>query len=236
MAADFNLTRSAEIARLLSEVIALFEPFACRSWLEWGGRILFVQYQSKVEAEDRQLEEARRREEEERVKKAAAEARVEGFRERRRALAEERRRVLGEYRGKTLSKEGLQARNAELEAEARAIDRDEGGELGNEEEEIGEKRDEERLEGEEFDGLPVIRTRKRKVTVVEDNEGEEEKDELEEEVMGGEMKRARLDMVPAFEFEGPVSVLTKVFEPTNVIFCVVRSMRDSEGRTAVRRC
>jgi hypothetical protein len=52
MAADFKLTRSAAIARLLMDMIVLYEPLACQSWLEWGGRILFVQYQSKVKVEE----------------------------------------------------------------------------------------------------------------------------------------------------------------------------------------
>jgi hypothetical protein len=214
MAADFDMMRSAAIARLLSEVVELYEPLACRSWLEWGGKIIFIQYQLQVEAEDRRLEEARKREEEEREREAAVEARVEGFRERRRALVEARRQALGEYRGKTLSKEGLHARNAELEAEAKAIDREERGEANEgeveQEEEMEERREEERREeenDEEHDGLPVVRIRKRKAAVVEEDEGEEELDELEDDAARGERKRARHEETGLLVFKGPVSFI-----------------------------
>jgi hypothetical protein len=214
MAADFDVMRSAAIARLLAEVVELYEPLACRSWLEWGGSIIFIQYQMQVEAEDRRIEAERRQEEEERAREAAVEARAEGFRERRRVLVEARREALGEYRAKTLSKEGLQAKNAQFEAEAEAIDREERGETNEGEMENEEEEKEERLEeekgreeemDEEHDGLPVVRIRKRKAAVVEDDEGEEELDELEDEA-GGERKRARHEEGGLLVFKGPVSL------------------------------
>jgi hypothetical protein len=71
--------------------------FPCCSWLELGGKILFAQYQAKVEAMEQQLEETRKQEEEEQVREAAVEARVEGFQERWQALAEAHHWVLGEF-------------------------------------------------------------------------------------------------------------------------------------------
>jgi hypothetical protein len=220
MAADFDTMRSAAIARLLSEVVVLYEPLACRSWLEWGGKIIYIQYQAQVEAEDRRIEEARKREEEERVREAAVEARAEGFRERRRVLVEARREALGEYRAKTLSKEGLHAKNAQFEAEAKAIDREERGDadegetgngVGNEEEEMEEKRVEEKEEeenhDEEHDGLPVVRIRKRKAVVLEDDEGEDEVDELEGETTTDRGKRSKREEGGLLSFKGPVSFI-----------------------------
>jgi hypothetical protein len=81
MAEDFNVTRSAEVARLLSDVIVGYESFACREWLEWGGSILFGKLMAEVELQERKLEESRKREEAEKERKAAVEARAEGFRE-----------------------------------------------------------------------------------------------------------------------------------------------------------
>jgi hypothetical protein len=175
--------------------------------------------------EARVAAEAKLRAEEECKRQRVADEKAAKLQERREALRLARAQAIGEFRAKTLSKEGLKSRNAEFEAEANAIDREERGEL--EEKEVEEEKEE------LVEGLPVIRMRKRKAVVVDD-EGEEECDELDEEATGGEIKRARLDMVPTFEFEGPVSVLTMCFEPTNVKVaqpCVV-----AEGAAKCTRC
>jgi hypothetical protein len=98
MAEDFNVNRSAEVARLLSDVIVGYESFACHEWLEWGGSILFSKLMAEVELQERKLEESRKREEAEKERKAVVEARAEGFRERERALTEACHLVLGEFR------------------------------------------------------------------------------------------------------------------------------------------
>jgi hypothetical protein len=162
------------------------------------------------------LEEVRKREEEERVREAAVEARAEGFRERWRVLAEATCHALGEYWDKTLSKEGLHAKNAELKAKAKAINREEHGEANegeteNEEEEKEEKRDEERedegRDEEEYDGLPVIRMRKRKAVVLEDDKGEDEVDELKGDTTTGRAKRLRREEAGLLVFKGLVSLI-----------------------------
>jgi hypothetical protein len=158
MADDLKLARTKDVEHLLSEVLTLYEPMACRGWLEWGGEVLFAKFKAEVEETERKLEELRKREEEERAKEAAAEVRAAGFRERRQALAEARRLVLGEYRAKTVSKEGLQAKNAEFEAEAEAIEREElGGANGGE---VGESDGKRKAgEGENGEGPVVKRAR-----------------------------------------------------------------------------
>jgi hypothetical protein len=181
----------------------MFEPLARREWLEWGGILLFSKLQEELDEEVRVAEEAKRREEEEVEQQRVADEKASKLQERREALRLARAQAIGEFRSKTLSKEGLKARNADFEAEANAIEKVERGELEEKEVEVNEEEKEELVEG-----LPVIRTRKRKAIVVEDDEGEEERDEIDEEATGGEIKWARLDMVPAFEFEGPVFLLS----------------------------
>jgi hypothetical protein len=117
-----EVPQSAEVARLLLDAIITYESFACREWLEWGGSILFGRLMAEAEVQERELEESRKREEVEKERQAVVEARAEGFREGWRVLTEACHLVLAEFRVKTLSKEGLQTKNIEFEAEVEAIE------------------------------------------------------------------------------------------------------------------
>jgi hypothetical protein len=234
MADGLGEERGRSITNLVDEAIKVFEPLARREWLEWGGTTLFGEYQAKLEAEKRVEEERRRREEEEVERQRVAEEKAKRLEERREGLRVARAMLTEEFRAKTLSKEALRERNAVLQAEAKAIEEeereDEGGKE-NETEEHEEKRDEGNGD-EEVEDLPVIRTRKRKVAkVVEDDEGEEEVDELEEGTTEGDMKRPRLETTGLLVFKGPVSNLSII---SNLLTrYIVRQMRHSQSRTAV---
>jgi hypothetical protein len=242
MADGLGVERSSFVEDLIEEVTKSFEPLARREWLEWGGDLLFVSYKAQIEAEDRAMVEQKRREEEEVERQRAADEKAKKLQERREVLRVARGRAIAEFREKTLSKEGLKAHNAELEVEAQAIDREEnagvnGGEMENEEEETEERRDVERREegheDEEYDGLPVVRMRKRKAVAVEEDEGEDEHDELDEETVGGEGKRVRHEEGGLLVFKGPVSFIQSI--STLLKMFVVRSMRFPQGRATVRR-
>jgi hypothetical protein len=117
--------------------------------------------------------------------------------------------AIAEFREKTLSKEGLKARNVELEVEAEAIDKEEKKPEVEDEEVERREDDKKREEGNEeedlVEGLPVIWMRKRKaIVVVDDDEGEEEQDELDEETAG--RKRVRHEEMGLLIFEGLVSL------------------------------
>jgi hypothetical protein len=126
-----------------------------------------------------------------------------------------RKGITDEFRAKTISKEVFRLRNAEIALEWRELNEEERE--GSKVEEIGPskekgKGDEEKVtegrDDEEVDGLPVIRTRKRKVAEpVEDEEGEEDIDELEEGTTGGGRKWAKREDKGLLVFEGPVSYI-----------------------------
>jgi hypothetical protein len=85
---------------------------------------------------------------------------------RKAALGEAQRAIMAEFRAKTLSWDELQQRNAELAAEAYAIEKEEEG-----------KKDEDEVEEDtvEFRGSSQVVAGKRKADKVEeDNEGEDE--------------------------------------------------------------
>ena len=194
------------VETLVAESTKAFEHMARREWVEWGGQVLFREYQAKLEAEERVEVERRRREEEEEEQRRVADEKAKRLDERREALRAAQATLTEEFRAKVVSKETLRERNAALQAEARAIEEEEqeeetAKEVGAEVEE--EKGDEEK-EDEGAEGLPVIYTRKRKV---EDDEGEDEVDELEETTTRAEAKRPRLEKTSLLSFKGPVSRL-----------------------------
>jgi len=174
------------VQKVVDEVFQLFSPMARREWLVWGGELLFPDLSDQVERE-RQEEEVRRvREQEEEAKRAKEDAKKAKIEARRGALAEARNALLAAFCAKTVPKEELQRRNAELAAEAEGIMRAEAGE-----------EDDEELE----DELPVARLRKRKALVAEDEEdGEDEVEEVEVAV-----KRAKFAHGELLEFAGAVS-------------------------------
>jgi hypothetical protein len=99
---------------------------------------LFSDLKEQVEREEREEKEARlreaeeseriaKREAEEEAKRVAAEAKTARVEARKIALGEARKSVLADFRAKTLSKEDLLRRNAELAAEASAIEKEEAG-------------------------------------------------------------------------------------------------------------
>ena len=134
-------------------------------------------------------EEARRaREVEDNVRKAAAAAKAAQLEDRWAALVDTWNSVLAEFRVKTLSKEELKKQNAELEAEARDIERDEAGE---------------EIEDEEEHELPTVRLGKRKAVALEADEEEEEEDELEANETVA--KRAKMLGSDLLDVKGPVS-------------------------------
>jgi methylthioribose-1-phosphate isomerase len=73
--------------------------------------------------------EQKQQEEEEVERQRVAEEMVAKLQDRWEALRVARHTAIHEFRAKTLSKEGLKARNAELEAEACAIDKEEREEV-----------------------------------------------------------------------------------------------------------
>jgi hypothetical protein len=164
---------------VVEEAFALFAPLARREWLSWGGDLFFSDLKEKVEREEQEKEEARLREAEEsermakqeaeeEAKRVAAEAKAARVEARKAALGEARKSVLADFRAKTLSKEDLLRRNAELAAEASAIEKEEADD-GDEVEEV-----------EETVGLgesSQVTAGKRKADEVEgDDDGEDEVD------------------------------------------------------------
>jgi hypothetical protein len=211
MADGLGEERSVFVEDLLCEVIKAFESIARREWLEWGGRFIFSKLQSEVDVEVQAATEAKQREEEEAERQWVTDGRAKHLEERREALRVARVTLAGEFRAKTLSKEDLRERNTVLQAEARAIEVEEWGDVKDDEAgaEIGghEEKEVEGNEEEKVEDLPVIRLRKWRVeTIVEDDEGEEELDELDEgRTTADEVKRPRLREMGLLTFKGPVS-------------------------------
>jgi hypothetical protein len=236
MADGLGEERGPFVEDLLREVQKAFEPLARREWLEWGAKVLFVEYQAKLEAEERVEMERRRREEEEEEQRRVADEKAKQFDERREALRAARATLTEEFRAKTVSKEALRERNAALQAEARAIEEEEQAGTKDEESrletDVGEEKGEEGKvdEDEEVDGLPVIRMRKRRIEEVEENEeGEEEVDELEEDARRGGEKRPRQEETGLLVFKGPVSLIQSI---SNLLktFCSVIVAVPSKSR------
>jgi hypothetical protein len=132
--------------------------------------------QEKKEARLREAEESEwivKREAEEEAKRVAAEAKVARVEVWKVALREARKSVLADFRAKTLSKEELLQRNAELAAEASVIEKeeaDDGDEVEVVEETMGlgessqvaaEKRKADEVEGDD-DGEVEVDTKRSK--------------------------------------------------------------------------
>jgi hypothetical protein len=126
------------VQEVVEEAFSLFAPLLRRDWLSWGGELLFSDLREQVEREEREEKEARlreaeeservaRREVEEEAKCVAAEAKAARLEARRVALGEVRKLVLAEFWAKTLLKDDLLRQNAELAAEASAIEKEEAG-------------------------------------------------------------------------------------------------------------
>jgi hypothetical protein len=133
----------------------------------------------QVEREERREKEARLREAEEserlakreaveEAKRVAAEAKAGRLEARKVALGEARKSVLAEFRAKTLSKEELLRRNAELAAEASAIEKEEADD-GDEVEEVEET-------VELGEGSQVAAGKRKADEVEGDDDGEDEVD------------------------------------------------------------
>jgi hypothetical protein len=202
LADDLGEERDSAVQKVIVEAFELFAPLARREWLSWGGELLFSDLAEQVEREEREAAEAKARaeaeaaeakrlEDEERARRDAAAAKAAKLQGRKAALLAARSAALAGFRAKTLSKEDLQLRNAELAAEAKAIEREEV------EGEVEKEEDEE----EEADDLPVVRVAKRKAEIFEDDE--EEVDQLEED--GVDAKRAKFASSGLLDFEGAVS-------------------------------
>jgi hypothetical protein len=170
-------------------VFEAFKPLARREWLAWGGELLFGDLREEVAKEEAEEEARRAREVEDGIQEAAAAAKAARIEDRRAALVVTRNSALAEFRAKSLSKEELKKRNAELEAEARDIERDEAGEEVEDDEEEPE--------------LPTVRLGKRKAVVLDVDEEEEEEDELEADET--KAKRAKMSGSDLLDVEGPVS-------------------------------
>jgi hypothetical protein len=168
---------------MMQEVVGAYAPLARREWLLWGGELLFPELREEVEKEEREKEEARKREEEEESKRAAARAKAAMLEARKAALGEAQRAIMAEFRAKTLSRDQLQQRNAELAAEAYAIEKEESEKEADEvEEEFGAD-------------SQVVAGKCKAAEVEEDDEGEDEV----------EAKRSRDGVNELLKFAGPVS-------------------------------
>jgi hypothetical protein len=123
---------------VVEEAFVLFAPLVHRDWLSWGGELLFSDLKEQVEQEEQEekkvrLQEAEESEQmakwevEEEAKHVAAEAKVVRLEARKVALGKARKSVLADFRAKTLSKDKLLRRNAELAAEVSTIKKEEAG-------------------------------------------------------------------------------------------------------------
>ena len=178
--------RDSIVQKVVDEVFELFKPLARREWLSWGGDLLFSDLYEEVERERKEEEVIRILEEENAIRQAEETAKKTKIEDRKAALGAARNAALLEFRAKTLSKEDLQQRNAELAAEAKAIERDEVGD---------------EVESERQIELPVVKLGKRKAVRMEDDEDGE--DELNEQEI--EAKRAKYATSGLLDFEGSVS-------------------------------
>jgi hypothetical protein len=213
MADGLGEDRSEKVQKILCGVVKIFEPLARRGWLKWGAQFLFSKLQEVVEAEVRVEAEEKRRQADEAERRRVADEKAKRLQERQEALRIVRTTLAGEFRAKTISKGIFRVRNAELALEWRELDEEERGEA--EAKETEKEPEEKEVEGndeedERVDGLPVVYTRKWKARVVEDIEGEDEVEELEETV-GGEQKRARREETGLLIFNGPVSFFSSQF-------------------------
>jgi hypothetical protein len=157
---------------MMHEVVGAYVPKARREWLSWGGELLFPELHEEVEKEEREKENAKRREEEAKKRKEeeeeereAAQAKAATLKAQKAALGKAQRAIMAEFWAKTLSRDELQQRNAELVAEAYAIEKEEG------------EKDEDEVEEDtvEFGGSSQVVAGKRKADEVEeDDEGEDE--------------------------------------------------------------
>jgi hypothetical protein len=211
MADALGEEREPSIQKVVDKVFGLFVPMARREWLSWGGDLLFSDLQDEIECEEeeakarrrmveQEAEEVRKQLEEEEARQAAAEAKSDRLAARRAALGEARRAAMLEFRAKTLSREGLQKRNAEFTDEASAISRAEAGE-----EEVEVKGT-----GGAVEASVAGQVSKRKVGEVEE-EGEDAVD----------MKRAKFASTGLLDFEGPVSLIIRLisFSPKSTSWC-----------------
>ena len=189
MAEDLGEERDATVQKVVDEVSEVFKPLARREWIAWGRALLFGELREELARQQAEDEARRALEVEERVHEAAAAAKAAGLIDRRATLADARNSVLAQFRAKTLSKDELQKRNAELAAEANAIEKDE----------VGEEPDEDTKEHQE---LPTVRLRKRKAVALEISD--EEEDELAEDRT--DTKRAKTLSNELLDVEGPVSL------------------------------
>jgi hypothetical protein len=184
---------------VIDEAFALFAPLAHKGSLSWGGELLFSDLKEQVECEEREEKEAglwaaeeservAKREAEEEARRVAAEAKVERLEARKAALGEARKLVLAKFHAKTLPKEELLRRNAELVAEASAIEKEEAGD-GDEvkvaEETVGLG-----------EGSQVVAGKRKADEVEGDDNGEDEVD----------AKRSRHVVDGLLQFVGAVSV------------------------------
>jgi hypothetical protein len=184
---------------VVDEAFALFAPLARKGWLSWGGELLFSDLKEQVECEEweeketglqaaEESEQVAKQEVEEEARHVAAEAKAERLKARKVTLGKARKSVLAEFRAKTLSKEDLLRRNAELAAEASTIEKEEAGD-GDEVEvvedtvELGE-------------GSQVAAGKRKADEVEEEDDGEDEVD----------AKRSRGIVDGLLPFVGAVSV------------------------------
>jgi hypothetical protein len=202
---------------MMQEVVGAYAPLARREWLSWGGELLFPELREEVEKEEREKEEARKCEEEEESKQAAVKAKAMTLEAQKAALGKAQWAIMAEFRAKTLSRDELQQRNAELAAEAYAIKKEE--ECKKEEDEVEE-------DTVEFGGSSQVVAGKRKADEVEeDNEGEDEV----------KAKRSRDVVNGLLKFAGPVSRIFGLycrFRANCVLFSAIDALATSRSQRA----
>jgi hypothetical protein len=217
LAESLGEDRGPVVKGMMQEVVGAYAPLARREWLSWGGELLFPELREEVEKEEREKEEARKREEEKESKQAAAKAKAATLEARKAALGEAQRAIMAEFRAKTLSRDELQQRNAELAAEAYAIEKEE--ECEKEEDEVEE-------DTVEFgDSSQVVAGKRKADEVEEDDEGE---DEIE-------AKRTKDVVNGLLKFAGPVSRIFGLYcriRAKCVLFSAIDALATSRSRRA----
>jgi hypothetical protein len=73
--------RSEAVQRVVEEACELFAPLACREWISWGGKVLFLDLAEELEREEKEAAEAKAWEEAEWAEARRREAEEEAKRE-----------------------------------------------------------------------------------------------------------------------------------------------------------
>jgi hypothetical protein len=214
LAESLGEERGPVVKGMMQEVVGAYTPLVRREWLSWGGELLFPELREEVEKEEHEKEEVRKHEEEKESKRAAVNAKAATLEARKAALGEAQQSIMAEFRAKTLSRDELQQRNAELAAEAYAIEKEE--ECEKEEDEVEE-------DTVEFGGSSQVVAGKRKADEVEED------DEGEDKV---EAKQSRDIVNGLLKFVGPVSRIFGLycrFHANCVLFSAIDALATSRS-------